>query len=831
MVVARSGHCGHVMTQCCRKLGHQLPSTMALAWKALLGQVKQLIPPLDGSLHKGQSGRVGVLGGALDYTGAPYFAAISALRFGCDLSHVLCSPTAAGAIKSYSPDLIVHPILREDAPTEHVSSELKSILSRLHVLVIGPGLGREPYMQSFAKIALSLAKQQGLFVVLDADALWLVGQDISVVKGYRRAVVTPNVAEFARLSSQLGIDPNSPADKRAALVSRALGGVTVLQKGAKDIISVDAEHAETVFVDVEGGLKRCGGQGDILSGTVGTMLAWAKCYEDGVFGDKSLPTARLPLLAAIGGSTVTRTASRRAFSREGRGVVTQDMLSEVGKAFAETFGEELQGKLSSSSEEEKMSDVKPPKPASSRKTTTATAPPSPAKQPKKVDVHLPGPSPRSATASTSKPESKTGSPLTKTNIKAIHARSSSSISSMKKVLDDGASASPSSATKKPASTVSRKRMATPETVDDNASVAESSVMGGAIRRTEAERIEYFKNQPDCAELEPHSVKCTRCNKTVSLGRQRPYTVKPWETHRRKCDQKLPAGSVIDDSASVVASEVQSTAGGTPRGPRKTAEERKAELEADERAEKVSPDQALCRKCQKWIKLSPKSPYALANWTKHQQSCGDEQVSSRVATAKRKIALVNDAQAKTKGPRFVECAICKATIELVGDQDYTLTNWEQHKQTCPAPSTSKAKGKGKNKAALPTAASTAATDASASRGVKRRLEDADLEAEDPDAREANRPRKEGYKPVQKEAPGMFGWFLMPFKAFLTGFKESIGDAASPEPEQDVDEPNEPEDRDAHGPGPYRAEVAPVPEFTRWKSWDWSQLRCSFRAPDY
>nr|GAT47267.1 YjeF-domain-containing protein [Mycena chlorophos] len=318
---------------------------MALAWKTLLGQVKQLIPPLDGSLHKGQSGRVGVLGGALDYTGAPYFAAISALRFGCDLSHVLCSPTAAGAIKSYSPDLIVHPILREDAPTEHVSSELKSILSRLHVLVMGPGLGREPYMQSFAKIALSLAKQQGLFVVLDADALWLVGQDISVVKGYRRAVVTPNVAEFARLSSQLGIDPNSPADKRAALVSRALGGVTVLQKGAKDIISVDAEHAETVFVDAEGGLKRCGGQGDILSGTVGTMLAWAKCYEDGVFGDKSLPTARLPLLAAIGGSTVTRTASRRAFSREGRGVVTQDMLSEVGKAFAETFGEELQGKL------------------------------------------------------------------------------------------------------------------------------------------------------------------------------------------------------------------------------------------------------------------------------------------------------------------------------------------------------------------------------------------------------------------------------------------------------------------------------------------------------
>lgn len=46
---------------------------------------------------------------------------MSALRFGADLSHVICSPTAAGAIKSYSPDLIVHPILREE---EYVTLQL-----------------------------------------------------------------------------------------------------------------------------------------------------------------------------------------------------------------------------------------------------------------------------------------------------------------------------------------------------------------------------------------------------------------------------------------------------------------------------------------------------------------------------------------------------------------------------------------------------------------------------------------------------------------------------------------------------------------------------------
>lgn len=59
--------------------------------------------------------------------------------------------------------------------------------------------------------------------------------------------------------------------------------------------------------------------------------------------DKSIPASRFPLLAAIGGSMVTRVASRRAFHKEGRGVVTQDMLPEIGKAFAEVFGEDAQG--------------------------------------------------------------------------------------------------------------------------------------------------------------------------------------------------------------------------------------------------------------------------------------------------------------------------------------------------------------------------------------------------------------------------------------------------------------------------------------------------------
>lgn len=75
--------------------------------------LKAITPSLDPSKHKGQAGKVAVIGGCREYTGAPYFSAISALKIGADLSHIFCTKDAAPVIKGYSPELIVHPILEE----------------------------------------------------------------------------------------------------------------------------------------------------------------------------------------------------------------------------------------------------------------------------------------------------------------------------------------------------------------------------------------------------------------------------------------------------------------------------------------------------------------------------------------------------------------------------------------------------------------------------------------------------------------------------------------------------------------------------------------------
>jgi ATP-dependent NAD(P)H-hydrate dehydratase len=72
--------------------------------------LEHAVMPLSYDSHKGSSGRVGVLGGSGDFTGAPFYAAMASLNAGADLSFVFCANEAALPIKSYSPELMVTPV-------------------------------------------------------------------------------------------------------------------------------------------------------------------------------------------------------------------------------------------------------------------------------------------------------------------------------------------------------------------------------------------------------------------------------------------------------------------------------------------------------------------------------------------------------------------------------------------------------------------------------------------------------------------------------------------------------------------------------------------------
>ncbi|KAF4552343.1 ATP-dependent (S)-NAD(P)H-hydrate dehydratase-like protein [Elsinoe fawcettii] len=312
--------------------------------KELLGKVYKMIPPMLESFHKGMLGRVGVIGGSEDYTGAPYYSAMASARLGCDMSHVICEPGAAAVIKTYSPVLMVHPYMRskkhltEKETVDSVSEQVIAMLDRLHVIVIGPGLGRDEAMQQTCARVIKEARKKGIPIVLDADGLYIAQTQGDLVQGYEDCILTPNVVEFGRLAKSKNIDPSKEdPTKLCEKLAVAFGGVTIIQKGQKDYIS-NGKH--TLVSDGEGGLKRAGGQGDTLTGSLGTLLAYRKAYHDKIWDhDNSLSKSETLALVAYGGSAITRECSRLAFKERGRSLQAGDLTEHVHDAFLNIVGE------------------------------------------------------------------------------------------------------------------------------------------------------------------------------------------------------------------------------------------------------------------------------------------------------------------------------------------------------------------------------------------------------------------------------------------------------------------------------------------------------------
>lgn len=137
--------------------------------------IKSIVSPLSFNACKGVMGRVAVIGGSRDYTGAPFYAAEGALKFGADLSFIYCSNEAATPIKCYSPELMVSPFYDDSLfgrPASHsdsgtitsaIETAVQTVVNsfpRSHVLVIGPGLGRNENALAAVAEMIKIGREQ-----------------------------------------------------------------------------------------------------------------------------------------------------------------------------------------------------------------------------------------------------------------------------------------------------------------------------------------------------------------------------------------------------------------------------------------------------------------------------------------------------------------------------------------------------------------------------------------------------------------------------------------------------------------------------------------------
>ena len=269
--------------------------------------VRRFVPGRPPGSHKGQNGRVLVVGGSNVYHGAPILASLAALRSGADLVYTAVPSANAAATRSASPDLIVVPMADQKLTRGAARKLLGHVPAGLHSAAVGMGIAvRDRGALSLLARSL-LDADAGL--VLDGGAL--LPEVLKPIAG-SRTVVTPHQGEFRRL---FGEDAPQGAAERIAAVARMARRheIAVLLKGPTDIVS----DGERTFVH-RGGVPAMtvGGTGDVLSGLLAGLLA----------------RSRRPAEAAAAAVFFNGLAGKALQKAMGTHIVASDLLGKIPAA-------------------------------------------------------------------------------------------------------------------------------------------------------------------------------------------------------------------------------------------------------------------------------------------------------------------------------------------------------------------------------------------------------------------------------------------------------------------------------------------------------------------
>ncbi|MBU0980523.1 MAG: NAD(P)H-hydrate dehydratase [Nanoarchaeota archaeon] len=180
----------------------------------------------DRFAHKGQSGRVLVVGGSEHYTGAPFLAAsaIAALRSGTDWVEVAAPEKVAWAINCLTPDLVTTKLKGKSINKE----QLPEILKIPHdIMLIGNGMGQSDAIPGLLEAAGTK--------VVDADAVKLAD-----LRKLKHAILTPHRKESEQVLKNSGIKTGIlkalSAFERKLLELKPTGEeFKALEKAVKDI--------------------------------------------------------------------------------------------------------------------------------------------------------------------------------------------------------------------------------------------------------------------------------------------------------------------------------------------------------------------------------------------------------------------------------------------------------------------------------------------------------------------------------------------------------------------------------------------------------------------
>ena len=256
--------------------------------------------------HKGDFGRLLVIGGSEVFSGAPALVASAAYRTGVDLVHIAAPLKTAYAVSSMSSDLIVIKLDGDHLNPPNVAT-LGPYLEKSTAVAMGPGLGLHKDTKEFVKEMIKQVEAKQVPLLLDADGLKIFAEFKHRVKS--PAVFTPHSGEYKILT---GREAPKELEERATDVQKTAKdlGVIILLKGHTDVIS-DGKRVKFNFTGNPG--MTVGGTGDVLSGIVAAFLA------QGID----------PFDAAVAGAFINGAAGDFVASVKGFHLVATDLLEWI----------------------------------------------------------------------------------------------------------------------------------------------------------------------------------------------------------------------------------------------------------------------------------------------------------------------------------------------------------------------------------------------------------------------------------------------------------------------------------------------------------------------
>ena len=256
-------HCGEIVVA---DIGIAPESCESVAPKAFTMTEEDVmaLPVRPAYSNKGTFGKVLVIAGSENMSGAAYLSALAAYKSG------------AGLVRIYTPEanrIILQTSLPEAIMTTYQPGNLdlvtlKELCAWADAVVIGPGMGLGETSRSMVAYMMQYCQAP---MVLDADALNIIAANPELTRNFRLGMVlTPHLGEMARLIKTPISHMKVDLPEVAAAYSAQHNVVLVL----KDSCTLVADGRNRLYANTCGNSGMAtGGSGDVLSGIIGGLMA------------------------------------------------------------------------------------------------------------------------------------------------------------------------------------------------------------------------------------------------------------------------------------------------------------------------------------------------------------------------------------------------------------------------------------------------------------------------------------------------------------------------------------------------------------------------------